>query len=156
MPPSPSPPPAAPQSLKRTPLAALLFALFRSAQARAVRLHPDRLEFVFASRPAFTVPLGDVQRLELARGPLQARLCFVHSAGATALSGLPRARAGAFARAFGRAREEWWRRTLAQRLPALQPLHDRLRAFDPPSRYLDADTFDGLVLDGVLFFGLAG
>ena len=145
--PSPSPPPAAPQSLKRTPLAALLFALFRPAQARTVLLHPDRLEFLFASRHAFAVPLGDVERLDLTHAPFQARLRFLHSAGATALSGLSRVRAAAFARALERAREEWWRRTLAQRLPALQPLHERIRALDQPSRYVDSDAFGRLVRD---------
>ena len=148
MPSSPSPTAATPQSLKRTPFAALLRALFRPAQARAVLLHPDRLEFIFASRPSFAVPLGDVQRLELTRAPFRARLRFLHSSGATALSGLPRSRAAAFARALERTREDWWRHTLAQRLPALQSLHERIRALDGPFLYVDSDSFDRLVRDG--------
>ena len=132
--------------VKRTGLASLLFALFRSADARAASVNADSVELAFRSR-SVAIALRDIDAVEVKAGRRWAGVRLGHAMGPAAISGLPRSEARALADAVERARADWWRRTLAPQIGALRSLHDRLAELADPPRYVDADALRELMRD---------
>ena len=132
--------------VKRTGLAMLLFAIFRSGDARAASVNSDSVELAFRSRSA-EIALSDIEAVELKTGRRWAGVRLGHARMAATVSGLSRSEARAFADAVERARVEWWRRTLAPQIGALRSVHDRLTGLADPPGYVHSDAVRDLVQD---------
>ena len=132
--------------VKRSGLARLLFALFRSGDARAASVNADSVELVFGSRSA-NIGLGDIRAAEVKAGRRWGGVRLDHAKTRATLSGLPRGEAKAFADAVERARIDWWRRRLAPQIGALRSVQDRLAGLADPPGYVHADVVRDLVRD---------
>ena len=132
--------------VKRSGLAALLFAIFRSGDAREASVNADSVELAFGSRSA-EIALGDIGAVEVKAGRRWAGVRLGHAGTAATVSGLSRNEARAFADAVERARVGWWRRTLAPQIGALRSVHDRLAGFADPPGYVHSDAVRDLVQD---------
>ena len=132
--------------VKRTGLATLLFAIFRSGEARAASVNADSVELAFRSRSA-EIALSDIGAVEVKAGRRWAGVRLGHARMAATVSGLSRTEAREFADAVERARVDWWRRTLALQIGALRSVHDRLAGFADPPRYVHGDAFDEVMRD---------
>ena len=132
--------------MKRSGLAALLFAVFRAGDAREALVNADRVELVFGSR-SVDIALGDIGAVEVKAGQRWAGVRLDYARMTATVSGLSRTEARAFADAVERARVEWWRRTLAPQIGALRSVHDRLARFAAPPGYVHGDAFDGVMRD---------
>ena len=124
----------------------MLFALLRPGEAKAASVNADSVKFVFGSRSS-EIALGDVEGLETKEGRSWARVQLRHAAGTATVSGLSRTGAKKLSDAVETARTEWWRRTLAPQIGALQLVHERLAQLADPPKYVDADAFRELVQD---------
>ncbi|MCY4589628.1 MAG: UvrD-helicase domain-containing protein, partial [Alphaproteobacteria bacterium] len=132
--------------MKRTGGAMLLFAIFRSGDARAASVNADSVELAFGSRSA-NIALGDIGAVAVKAGRRWAGVRLGHAGTAATVSGLSRCEARAFADAVERARVDWWRRTLAAQIGAIHPVHDRLAGLADPPGYIHGDAFGELVRD---------
>ncbi len=132
--------------VKRSGLAALLFAIFRSGDARAASVNSDSVVIAFGSR-SVDIALGDIGAVEVKAGRRWAGVRLDHAGTAATVSGLSGTEARAFADAVERARVDWWRRTLAPQIGALRSVHDRLAGFADPPGYIHGDAFGELVRD---------
>ena len=132
--------------VKRAGLARLLFAIFRSGDARAASVNADSVEFAFGSRSA-DIALGDIGAVEVKAGRRWGGVRLGHAGTVATVSGLSRSEARAFADAVERARVDWWRRTLAAQIGAIRPVHDRLAGLADPPGYIRGDAFGELVRD---------
>ena len=143
--------------VKRAGLARLLFAIFRSGDARAASVNSDSVELAFGPRSA-DIALGDIGAVEVKAGRRWAGVRLEPCSGmAATVSGLSRSEARAFADAVERARVDWWRRTMAPQIGALRSVHDRLTGLADPPGYVHSDAVRDLVQDAeVAAGGLVG
>ena len=132
--------------MKRTGVATLLFAIFRSGDARAASVNADSVELAFGSRSAY-IALGDIGAVEVKAGRRWGGVRLGHAGTAATVSGLSRSEARAFADAVERARVDWWRRTMAPQIGALRSVHDRLTGLADPPGYVHSDAVRDLVQD---------
>ena len=132
--------------VKRSGLAALLFAIFRSGDARAASVNSDSVVIAFGSR-SVDIALGDIGAVEVKAGRRWAGVRLDHAGTAATVSGLSGTEARAFADAVERARVDWWRRTLAPQIGPLRAVHSRLAELADPPNYLDADAVGDLARD---------
>ena len=132
--------------VKRTGLARLVFAIFRSGDARAATVNAECVELSFGSRPV-AIALGGIGAVEVQAGWRWAEVRLGHAGIAATVSGLSRSKARAFAGAVERARVDWWRRMLAPQIGALRSVHERLAGLADPPGYVHADALDDLVRD---------
>ena len=135
--------PEARLSVKRTGLASLLFAMLSPGDAKAASVNTDSVKLTYGSRTS-EIALGDVEAVETMVGRRWAGLRLRHAAGTATVSGLSRTAARTLSDAVGTARTEWWRRTLAPRIGALQWVHERLAQLADPPKYVDAAAFGEL------------
>ena len=132
--------------MKRTGVATLLFAIFRSGDARAASVNADSVELAFGSRSA-DIALGDIGAVEVKAGRRWGGVRLGHAGTVATVSGLSRSEARAFADAVERARVDWWRRRLAPQIGALRSVHDRLTCLSDPQGYVHSDAVRDLVQD---------
>ena len=110
-------------SARRTGLASLLFAVFRSGDARAATVNADSVKFAFGSRWR-EIALRDIEAIRLNAGKRWGGVRLGHAAGGTTVSGLARSEARVLADAIEMARVDWWRSVLAPQIGALRSVHD--------------------------------
>ena len=142
--------------VKRSGMATLLFALFRSGDARAASVNADSVDLAFGSRSA-EIALGDIGTVEVNVGRRWGGVRLGHAKTTATVSGLSRSEARAFADAVERARIDWWRRTLAPQIDKLRSVRDRLAELADPPGYVHSDTIRNLAQDAqAAAGGLAG
>ena len=130
--------------VKRAGLARLLFAIFRSGDARAASVNADSVELAFGSRSA-DIALGDIGAVEVKAGRRWGGVRLCHAGTVATVSGLSRSEARALADAVERTRTDWWRRRLAPQIGVLRSVHDRLTCLADPPGYVRSDAVRELV-----------
>ena len=143
-------------SVKRTGLASLLFALFRTGEARAAAVNADSVKLTFGSLSR-EIALRDIEAVRLNAGRNWGGVALGHATAGATVTGLAKSEASALADAIETARVDWWRGTLAPQIGALRYIHDRLAELADPPRYVHSDSVRDLVQDAqVVAGGLTG
>lgn len=135
--------PAPRAQVRRTGIAAFIFAFLRPRDAKAASVGAGILTLTRADG-ALEVPLEEIEGTELAAGWFWSSLQIRSSSGRITVSGLSKPDAWAFDVALGSARVAWWRRTLAPHSEKLRSVCDRLAQLADPSRYVARSVFADL------------
>ena len=129
--------------VRRTGIAAFIFAFLRPRDAKAAAVDADRLTLTRAGG-TLEIPLGEIESTELADGRFWSSLQIRSASGGFTVSGLPKPAAEAFNVALDNARVAWWRRTLAPHAKNLRSVHDRLVQLADPPGYQARSVFADL------------
>ena len=142
----PSMEPTLPLKVSRTSLASFLLALLRPGEAKAATVGAEVLTL---TRPVGvrTIPIQEIESTGVAQAWFWSATKIRHAFGQEAVSGLSRHQARELAKAVESSRLGWWRRTLAQHIETLRPVHDRVAQLGDPPRYMARSVFSELERD---------
>ena len=132
--------------VKRTRIASFIFWFFHPGDAKAAKVNGDilGLRYRFGSKE---IHVRNIHTAEIVTGWFWSVIQIRSLSQIVTISGLSRSSSKTFNNALESARVGWWSKTLTANIESLRSVHNRLKQFADPSRYITHSTFTNLERD---------